>query len=109
MSYDLYLLGDGDLDLDAARAALGDGDELVWDRATLSATFLLTPEEIDIGVVGDDAPAAERARDFTELLELVLELAGRLRARVHDPQLGRDLSHDDVPVAVAGFSGSTAG
>lgn len=107
MSYDLNLIGDGDLDLDLARAAFDcdpDCDEVLWLRDALSATVLFTEEEIDVGIVSDDAPQADRARDFEELLRLVLDLANRLGADVHDPQLGRDLGPHDVPEAVRGFA-----
>lgn len=107
MSYDLNLTGDGDLDLDLARAALGgepESDEWLWVRDALTATILLTEEEIDVGIVSDDAPQAERARDFEELLRAALDLADRLRASVYDPQLGRDLTSDDVPEAVRRFA-----
>ena len=108
MSYDLRLLGDGELDLGVARAVLAGaedhGDELYWERDALSATFLLTPDEIGVGVTSDDAPRAERARDFEELLGVVLDLAQRVGARVHDPQLGRDLGRDDVLDAVGFFA-----
>ena len=106
MSYDLRLIGDGTLDLDAARAALGGGDgvEVEWERDTLSATFVLAPREIGVGVVGDDAPPAERARDFAALLDVVMAVARRAGARVHDPQLGRELTPADVPAAVRDFA-----
>jgi hypothetical protein len=108
VSYDLRLLGDGPLDLDRARAALAGaeqaGDELSWERDALTATFVLTPAEIGVGVSGEDAPREDRARDFEELLVTVVGLAERLGARVHDPQLGRDLGPADVPAAVAFFA-----
>lgn len=107
MSYDLNLTGDGELDLDLARSAFGgdpDCDELLWLRDALSATVVLTADEIDVGIVGDDASQAERARDFEELLRVVLDLADRLGADVYDPQLGRNLRRADVPEAVRGFA-----
>jgi hypothetical protein len=106
VSYDLRVRGDGELDLERARAALaaGEGDELDWARDALTATFLLTPSEIGVGVSGGDAPRAERARDFEELLAVVLDLARGLGARVDDPQLGRELGYGDVPDAVALFA-----
>ncbi len=108
MSYDLRVLADGELDLDRARAVLAGaeaaGDELYWDREALTATFLLTPAEIGVGVSGNDAPRADRARDFEALLAVVLELAAQTGARVEDPQLGRELGHGDVPDAVALFA-----
>ena len=108
MSYDLRLHGDGELDLDRARAALtgaeAAGDELCWERDGLTATFLLTPSEIGVGVSGNDAPQADRARDFEALLALVLGLAEQVGARVEDPQLGRELGYGDVPDAVALFA-----
>lgn len=97
MSYDLLILGDGELDVEP--------DECEWIRGTVAATFVLTREEIGVGVVGDDAPAAERARDFGALLEVVMGMAERLGARVHDPQLGRDLTPADVPLAIRDFAG----
>lgn len=107
MSYDLCLTADGELDLDLARSAFGgdpDCDELLWLRDALSATVLLTADEIDVGIVGDDAPCAERARDFEELLRVVLDLAVRLGADLYDPQLGRDLEPADVPEVVRAFA-----
>jgi hypothetical protein len=110
LSYDLRVLRDdgGDLDLDRARAALPGaeqaGDELYWERDALTAAFLLTPAEIGVGVSADDAPRADRARDFEQLLGAVLDLAEQLGARVHDPQLGRELGREDVPAAVAFFA-----
>jgi hypothetical protein len=105
VSYDLRMRGEGELDLDRARAALaGAGDELYWERDGLTATFLLTPTEIGIGVSGNDAPRADRARDFEALLGLVLALAEQVGASVEDPQLGRELGHGDVPDAVAMFA-----
>lgn len=107
MSYDLNLVGDGELDLDVARKVLGgdpDSDEAEWSREALQATILFTPEEIDIGIVTTDAAQAERARDFEELLRMVLDLADRLDATVFDPQFGRELGHDDVQEAVSDFA-----
>jgi len=109
VSYDLRLMSEGGaLDLDRARAALAGaeqaGDELYWERDALTASFLLTATEIGVGVSGEDAPRAERARDFEELLGAILDLAERLGARVHDPQLGRDVGREDVPAAVAFFA-----
>jgi len=109
VSYDLRLLGERPLDLGRARSALAGaheatGDELSWEREALTATFLLTPAEIGVGVSGNHAPRADRARDFEELLGVLLSVAGRIGARVHDPQLGRDLGPEDVPAAVAFFA-----
>jgi len=109
VSYDLVLLPTaGPLDVDRARDAFriaeGEGEELVWEAQALTATILLTPAEIGIGVSGEDAPAAERARDFAALLDAILEAAAVTRARVHDPQLGRDLGRGDIADAVAQFA-----
>ena len=107
MSYDLSITGAGELDLDAARAVLGvpaGEDELTWERDALSATVVLDPQEIGIGVVADDAPREQRAREFEALLALVLGLAARLEASVHDHQLGRELSGADISEAVQGFA-----
>jgi hypothetical protein len=108
MSYDLRVRSDHELDLDRARTALAGaetaGDELSWEREAVTATFLLTPSEIGIGVSGSDASRADRARDFEALLALVLALADQVGARVEDPQLGRELSRGDVPDAVALFA-----
>ncbi len=107
MSYDLNLTGRGELDLELAYTALDadrDSDEVEWPRDALVAQFLLTPEEIDVGVVSDEAPQADRARDFEELLRFVLDLAHRLDADVYDPQLGRNLGLDDIAEAVRGFA-----
>jgi len=108
VSYDLRVRADDELDLDRARAVLAGaeaaGDELYWERDALTATFLLTPSEIGIGVSGGDAPRADRARAFEALLAVVLELADQVGARVEDPQLGRELGHGDVPDAVALFA-----
>jgi hypothetical protein len=109
VSYDLNLTSDSDsdLDLDLARRVFGgdpDCDEVNWLRDTLAATILLTPEEIDVGIAGDDAPQADRARDFAELLRVVLDLADQLGADVYDPQLGRQLALDDLPEAIRGFA-----
>lgn len=107
MSYDLNLTGRGELDLALAYAALDadrDSDEVDWLRDALTAQFLLTPEEIDVGIVSDEAPQADRTRDFEELLRFVLNLAHRLDADVYDPQLGRNLCPDDIAEAVRGFA-----
>lgn len=110
MSYDLRIVSDaGELDPAQARAMLGGdgedgGDELLWLRGSLAATFVLTPAEIGVGVVPDAAPPEVRARDFEELLRTVLALADRLGARVYDPQLDRDLGAEDIAVAVRGFA-----
>jgi hypothetical protein len=107
VSYDLAIVGTGELDLDLAAAALGgepDEDELVWERDAVTATIVLTPEEIGIGVVGDDAPREQRAREFEELLRLLLDLADRLGAELHDEQFGRALGLEDVADAVRDFA-----
>ena len=109
MSYDLRIVSDaGELDLRQARAFLGgpdDGsDELLWTRESLSAAFVLTATEIGVGITGDAAPQAHRARDFEELLRFLLALAVRIGARVYDPQLDRELGPADVAAAVRGFA-----
>lgn len=111
VSYDLRLLPEGELDLDAARAALlavegmeEEGDELAWPRRSLVAQFLLVPEELDVGVVTTDGGEEVRAREFRELLEVLLGLAEKLDARLEDQQLGRDLTAADVNEAVSGFA-----
>ena len=109
MSYDLRVRSDHELDLDRARTTLAGaetaGDELSWEREAVTATFLLTPSEIGIGVSGSDASRADRARDF--------EQAARPGARPRRPgrgarggprQPGRELSRGDVPDAVALFA-----
>lgn len=118
MSYDLNITGRGELDLDLAYVILGadprldadpNYDEVDWLRDALTAQFLLTPEEIDVGIVSDEAPQADRARDFEDLLRFVLDLAHRLDADVYDPQLGRNLGPDDIAEAVRGFAGPPRG
>src|SRR5262245_44658507 len=108
MSYDLRILSaGGDLDMRQARAFLGcpdDSDELLWTRESLTAEFVLTPREIGVGVVPDAASTADRARDFEQLLRDLLVLAGRIGARVYDPQLDRDLGPDDVSEAIGRFA-----
>ena len=112
MSYDLRLVREGPLDVDAVRRALlsvdgvqAEGDELVWPREALVAQFLVVPAELDVGVVttggGNDECAT---REFRELLELLFDLADRLDARLEDEQLGRELTRADVDEAAAGFA-----
>jgi hypothetical protein len=100
VSYDLRVIGSG-APLTPAWEALGGAaeDELLWTRGELAAQFLLTDDEIGVGVVG------EGAREFEELLRELLRLAGEAGARVHDPQFGRDIGVADVPDVVEFFSG----
>jgi hypothetical protein len=74
-------------------------DELLWTRGELAAQFLLTRDEIGVGVVGDGA------HEFEELLRELLRLADEAGARVHDPQFGRDIGVADVPDVVEFFAG----
>ncbi len=67
VSYDLSLTGKGPLNLTLARQVLGgdnQSDEGAWNRSSLTASILFTPDEIGVGVVGDEVPAADRGRDF---------------------------------------------
>jgi hypothetical protein len=106
MSYDLRVTAPRGLDLEplVAAGAEREGDELVWARETLVAQLLPLERAVEVGVAGDDAPPAARARDFRDLLELLLEVAARGGGAVHDPQLGRELGEDDVDAAVACFA-----
>jgi hypothetical protein len=105
MSYDLRVSAPGGLDLGPLLAAGAEkaGGELVWARETLVAQFLPSGDALEVGVVGHEGSPAQRAREFRDLLELLLIVAGPEGA-VHDAQLGRDLSADDVGAAAAGFS-----
>ena len=106
MSYDLHVSAPHGLDLEPllAAGAERDGDDLVWARETLVAQLVPFGDAVEVGVVGGEAPAAARERDFRELLALVLVVAGRGGGTVHDPQLGRDLGAADVDAAVRGFA-----
>lgn len=113
MSYDLSITGSGDLDLDLARTVLGGdpdapkdlpSDEALWLRDALSASILFTRDEIGIGVSGDDVSSAERARDFEELLRVLLGLADRLGAELYDQQFDRVIGPADVPEVVGDFA-----
>lgn len=106
VSYDMAIVGDGDLDLDLARNVLGVAagrDELDWLRDGLTASVLLTPDEIGVGISGNRVPAAERTRDFEELLRVLLGLAELLGAELHDEQFGRVIGRDDLPEVVRFF------
>ena len=106
VSYDLAIIGDRDLDLDVARNVLGVAagcDEVDWLRDALTATVVLTPDEIGVGISANRVPAAERARDFEQLLHVLLDLAEQLGAELHDEQFGRGIGRDDLPEVVRFF------
>ena len=107
MSYDLRILGP----LDSARAAEvlsaagaeGAGDELHLERDGVAASFLISDDEVGVGVttLTDDETAARAG--FRGVLELVLALSHELDARVYDPQVGRELAADDAEEAMRAF------
>jgi hypothetical protein len=106
VSYDLRVTALRRLDLEPLLAAGADeaGGELVWTRETLVAQLLPGDRELEVGVVGHEAPVERRARDFREVLAVLLAIAERGGGVVHDPQLGRDLGPDDVDAAVQMFA-----
>jgi hypothetical protein len=105
VSYDLRVTARRGLDLEPLLAAGAEeaGGELVWTRETLVAQLLPGEGELEVGVVGHEAPAERRAAEFRELLDVLLAVAARAGGSVHDRQLGRDVGPDDVDAAVQMF------
>jgi hypothetical protein len=104
MSYELRVSAPRGLDLEPLVTAGAEdaGGELVWERETLVAQLLPLGDALEVGVVSD-GPAAERGRDFRELLGLLLAVAARGGGAVHDRQLGRELGSADLDEAVRFF------
>ena len=111
MSYDLRVIAERPIDLEAVRALLAAvdgmeelGDELVWSGTAVTASFLLDPAEIDVGVTSDDAPVDVLRREFLAVLDIVARVGSLVRAPVYDVQLGRALLPRDED-AVRDFAG----
>lgn len=111
VSYDLRVVADRAIDLDAVRALLVAidgmeelGDELVWSGTAVTASFLLDPGEIDVGVTSDEAPVDVLRREFLGVLDIVARVGSLVRAPVYDVQLGRALRTGDEE-AVKDFAG----
>ena len=111
MSYDLRVIAKHPIDLAAVRALLVAvdgmedlGDELVWSGTAVTASFLLDPAEIDVGVTSDEAPVDVLRREFLEVLDIVARVGSLVRAPVFDVQLGRALRPRDED-AVRDFAG----
>lgn len=112
VSYDLRVVPVRTIDIDAVRALLlaADGveelgDDLVWSGTTVTASFVLDPTEIDVGITSGEAPTDLLRREFREVLELVSRVASLVQAPVYDVQLGRALLPRDEE-AVKDFAGS---
>jgi hypothetical protein len=96
------------------------GDEVTWPREWFVASVLFSAGEdgklrsLFVSVDGQNAAPEtpdlpEQARwDFRHLLETLLDVADRQRARLYDRQLDRFLDRDGLDEAIAGF-GRTAG
>jgi len=111
VSYDLQIIAERGVDLEAVRALLRAvdgmeelGDELVWSGTAVTASFLLDPAEVDVGVTSDEAPVDVLRREFLEVLDIVSRVASLVRAPVFDVQLGRALRPRDEE-AVRDFAG----
>jgi hypothetical protein len=111
VSYDLRVIADRAIDLEAVRALLAAvdgmeemGDELVWSGTAVTASFLLDPAEVDVGVTSDEAPVDVLRREFLEVLDIVARVGSLVRAPVYDVQLGRALRANDED-AVRDFAG----
>lgn len=111
MSYDLRVIAEREIDLEAVRALLVAvdgmeelGDELVWSGTAVSASFLIDPAEVDVGVTSDEAPALVVRREFLQVLDIVARVGALVRAPVYDVQLGRALRPGDEE-AVKDFAG----
>ena len=111
MSYDLRVIAERPIDIGAVRALLlavdgmeDLGDELVWSGTAVTASFLLDPAEIDVGVTSDEASVDVLRVEFSVLLDIVWRVASRVGAAVYDVQLGRPLRPGDED-AVRDFAG----
>jgi hypothetical protein len=111
VSYDLRVIAEHPIDLEAVRALLVAvsgmeelGDELVWSGTAVTASFLLDPAEVDVGVTSDDAPVDVLRREFLVVLDIVARVGSLVRAPVYDVQLGRALRPRDED-AVKDFAG----
>ena len=111
MTYDLRVTPARPVDVDAVRALLRAvegveelGDELVWSGTAVTASFLLDPREIGIGVTSDDAPTDVLRGEFREVLDIASRVASLAQASLYDVQLGRALGPRDEE-AVKDFAG----
>lgn len=111
VSYDLRVIAVRPIDLDAMRALLLAvdgveelGDEVVWSGTAVTASFVLDPAEVDVGVTSDEAPAEVLRREFREVLDIAGRVASLVQAPVYDVQLGRALRPRDEE-AVKNFAG----
>jgi len=102
MSYDLRVIAERAIDVGAVRALLvaidgieEHGDELVWGGTAVTASFLLDPTEIDVGVTSDEAPVDVLRAEFHQVLDIAMRVASVVGAPVHDAQLGRVLQPRD--------------
>jgi hypothetical protein len=111
VSYDLQVIAKDPVDLEAVRALLLAvdgveelGDELVWSGTAVTASFLLDPGEVDVGVTSGEAPVDVLRREFLQVLDIVMRVGSLVRAPVYDVQLARALRADDEE-AVRDFAG----
>ena len=111
MSYDLRVIADREIDLEAVRALLLAvdgmeelGDELVWSGTAVTASFLIDHAEVDVGMTSDEAPAPVLRREFLQVLDMVARVGALVRAPVYDVQLGRALRPGDEE-ALKDFAG----
>jgi hypothetical protein len=111
VSYDLRVIAEHAIDLEAVRALLVAidgmeelGDEFVWSGTAVTASFLLDRAEVDVGVTSDEAPVDVLRREFLVVLDIVARVGSLVRAPVYDVQLGRALRPRDED-AVKDFAG----
>jgi hypothetical protein len=105
VSYDLQIVAPGGIPRERAEAALVaagvelDGDEGVVDRGDVIAQFLVSGDEIGIGVTtkGGDGSG------FRDVLEIVLTTAETLDAQVVDQQAGTDIDRTNLDEALEAF------
>lgn len=103
MSYDLRIVPASDVEARAALAAAGvevDGDEGVLVRGDLVAQFLVSGDEVGVGITGDGDSDA-----FRSLLDVVLGVAEALEAEVLDEQIGGGVDRGNAEEAVRAFGG----
>jgi hypothetical protein len=111
VSYDLRVIAMRPIDVAAVRALLRAvdgveelGDELVWSGTAVTASFLLDPGEVDVGVTSEEAPAEVLRNEFRAVLDIASRVASLVGAPVYDVQLGRALRPGDEE-AVKDFAG----
>lgn len=82
MSYDLQVIAERAIDLAAVRSLLVSmddveelGDELVWSGTAVTASFLLDPAEIDVGLTSGEASVDVLRREFLQVLDIVMRVA----------------------------------